>query len=117
VPDAARLAGVEGRAGVGNLGRPVFHRTHRDRRQHARRGRRVQQLQAPVAHQHLHRFAGRVRPHGRRGRVAVQCHLGGVQGNDDIDINAIRVVDVEIHGNTLTLFSERTRRFCRPPSS
>jgi len=82
VPDAARLAGVERRAGVEHPGRPVFHRAHRDRRQHARRGRRVQQLQAPVAHQHVHRFTGCVRPHGRRGRVAVQRHLGGVQGND-----------------------------------
>jgi len=82
VPDAARLAGVERRAGVEHPGRPVFHCAHRDRRKHARRGRRVQQLQAPVAHQHVHRFAGRVRPHGRRGRVAVQRHLGGVQGND-----------------------------------
>lgn len=81
VPDAARLAGVEGRAGFGYTGRPVVYRARRDRRQHSRRGRRVQQLQAPVADQHVHRFAGRVRPHGRRGRIAVQCHLGGVQGN------------------------------------
>jgi len=71
VSDAARLAGVERRAGVGHPGWPVIHRAHRDRRQHARRGRRVQQLQAPVAHQHVYRFAGRVRPHGWRGRVAV----------------------------------------------
>lgn len=78
VPDAARLAGVEGRAGVGCPGRPVVHRSHRHRRQHAGRGRRVQQLQAALAHQHVHRVAGRVRLDGRRGRAAVQRHLGGV---------------------------------------
>jgi len=41
VPDAARLAGVEGRAGFGYTGRPVLYRASRDRRQHSRRGRRV----------------------------------------------------------------------------
>lgn len=81
VPDAARHAGVERRAGVGRTGRTFVHRAHRDRRQHAGRGRRLQQFQAPVAHQHVHRVAGRVRPDGRRCRVTVQRHLGGVQGN------------------------------------
>lgn len=78
--DAPRLAGVEGGACVGRPGRPVVHRAHRYRRQHARRGRRIQQFQTPFAHQHVHRVPGRVRPDGRRGRLTVQRHLGGVQG-------------------------------------
>lgn len=81
LPDAARHAGVERRASFGRPCRPVVHRAHRHRRQHARRGRRVQQFQAAFAHQHVHRVAGRLRPDGWRGRVTVQRHLGSVQGN------------------------------------
>lgn len=84
VPSSARLACVERRAGVGRTDRPGVHRAHRHRREHARRSRRVQQLKIAIAHQHVHRVVGRVRPVGRSSRVAVQRHLGGVQGNDDV---------------------------------
>lgn len=83
VPSSARLACVERRADVGLPDRPGVHRAHCHHRKLAHRGRRVQQRKTAVANQHVHRVAGRVRPNGRRGRVAVQRHLGGVRGNYD----------------------------------